>query len=239
MTDNPSALLDVSLQQIRAGWVDKLEIKPSNLERANFTLIPRESSYGITALKFFDSIVAICQPTLLPILSPLSPDDFFDLPLLLKCLSAYKMNPIGIASISYADSGTLTKSAHLAAVHEGNLKEVEAILSACDESEQEESGVATMPVIFIAESTTRKPGAVASYEIWNDKIAQLGVLAKPEYRGQGLASSAVETAAQNALSLSLIPQWRCRIGNANSERLSQRLGFQKVGLQLAIDVVPS
>lgn len=239
MNVTPPALLDASLQQVRAGWAGRLEVDLCGLEKPSFTLIPREGSYGITVLKFFDSIVAICQPALLATLSPLSPADFLDMPLLMRSLSGHKMNPIGIASISYADSGTLTKSAHLAAVHEGNLKEVEAILSACDESEQEESGVATMPVIFIAESTTRKPGAVASYEIWNDKIAQLGVLAKPEYRGQGLASSAVETAAQNALSLSLIPQWRCRIGNANSERLSQRLGFQKVGLQLAIDVVPS
>ena len=150
MTDNPSALLDVSLQQIRAGWVDKLEIKPSNLERANFTLIPRESSYGITTLKFFDSIVAICQPTLLPILSPLLPDDFFDLPLLLKSLSAYKVNPIGIASISYADSRTLNKSSHFGITHVGNVQEVEPILSACADDEQQESGVAKMPYIFIA-----------------------------------------------------------------------------------------
>ena len=163
---------------------------------------------------------------------------FFDLALLLKSLSAYKVNPIGIASISNADSRTLNKSSHFGITHVGNVQEVEPILSACADGEQQESGVAKMPYIFIANATAGKPGAVASYEIWCDKIAQLGVLTKPEYRGQGLASSAAHAAAQNALSLSLIPQWRCRIGNSSSERLSQRLGFHKVGLQLAIDVVP-
>ena len=239
MTDIPPALLDVSLQQIRAGWADRLEVDLSSLEKTSLTLIPRESSYGITALKFFDSIVAICQPALLHLLSPLSPDDFFDMPLLLKSLSAYKVNPIGIASIAYADLGTLKKSTHFGITRDGNIPEVESILSACTEEEQEESGVATMPAIFIAESLAGEPGAVASYEIWNSKIAQLGVLAKPEYRSQGLAASAAHAAAQNALSLRLIPQWRCRLGNSSSERLSQRLGFHKVGLQLAIDVLPS
>ena len=239
MTDIPSALLDVSLQQVMACWADRLEVDLCTLESNGMRLIPRESSYGITALKFLDSIVAICQPALLPILSPLSPDDFFDMPLLLKSLNAYKVNPIGIASISYADSRSLNKSSHFGITRDGNILEVESILSACAEEEQEESGVATMPAIFIAESSAGKPGAVASYEIWNDKIAQLGVLTKPEYRGQGLAASAAHAAAQNAISLRLIPQWRCRLGNSSSERLSQRLGFHKVGLQLAIDVAPS
>lgn len=238
MTQARTPLLDGSLQQVRGGWADRLGIDLKFLENAGLTLIPRESSYGITALKFFDSTVAICQPALLPTLTPLSADDFLNMPLLLKILSARKVNPIGIASISYADSATLTQSTDLGIAREGNNSEVESILSSCTESEQEESGVATMSSIFIAESMTREPGAVASYEIWNDKIAQLGVLTKPEYRSQGLASAAAQAASKSALSLGLIPQWRCRIGNVNSERLSQRLGFHKVGLQLAIDVVP-
>lgn len=239
MSQAACPLLDVTLDQVREGWADRLEIDLASLENSGSMLIPREGSYGITTLKFFDSIVAICQPALLPILSPLSPVNLLNMPLLLKSLNGYKVNPIGIASISYADSGTLKESPHFNIAHEGNVQEVESILSSCTESEQEESGVATMPFIFITDSIAGKPGAVASYEIWNDKIAQLGVLSRPEHRNRGLASSAAHTAAQNALSLNLIPQWRCRIGNSSSERLSQKLGFHKVGLQLAIDVLPS
>lgn len=239
MNETPYVLLDVSLQQVRGGWADRLDVDLSSLENSGLTLIPRESSYGVTALKFFDSIVAICHPTLLSKLSPLTSVDFLNMPLLLKSLKGHKVNPIGIASIAYADSQTLKESSHIGIAHEGNVQEVDSILSTCAEVEQEESGVATMPAIFVAEATTGKPGAVAGYEIWNDKIAQLGVLTKPEYRGQGLASLAAHTASQNALNLSLIPQWRCQVGNSKSSRLSQKLGFHVVGLQLAIDVSPS
>lgn len=232
-------LLDVTLDQAIEGWAGRLEVDLASLENSGLTLIPREGSYGITTLKFFDSIVAICQPALLSILSPLSPVDLLNMSLLLKNLNGYKVNPIGIASISYADSGTLKKSPHFDIAHEGNVQEVESILSVCTEGEQEESGVATMPFIFIADSIAGKPGAVAGYEVWNDKIAQLGVLTKPEHRGQGLASSAAHAAAKAALDTGLIPQWRCQIGNVSSYRLSQKLGFHEVGLQLAIDVVPS
>jgi len=183
--------------------------------------------------------VAICQPELLSTLSPLSSLDFLNMSLLLKSLDDYNVDPIGIASISYADSETLKKSSSFANSREGDLQEVELILSACAESEREESGVATMPFIFIAESITGKPAAVASYEIWSDKIAQLGVLTKPEYRKLGLAASAVQKSIQSALGSALVPQWRCRIGNSSSERLSRTLGFHNVGFQLAIDVLPS
>jgi L-amino acid N-acyltransferase YncA len=239
MDELPSALLDVSLRQVRECWAERLEVDLRSLENSGFTLIPREGSYGITALQFIDSIVAICQPALLPTLSSLSPVDFLDMPLLLKRLNGYKVNPIGIASISYADLKTLKESSSLGITREGNVQDVESILSVSAESEQEESGVARMPAIFVAESLTGKPAAIASYEIWNNKIAQIGVLTKPEYRSQGFASLAARAASHSALSLGLIPQWRCRVGNLNSERLSQKLGFHNVGLQLAIDVLPS
>ena len=232
-------LLDVTLDQAREGWAGRLEVDLASFENSGLTLISREGSYGITTLKFFDSIVAICQPALLPILSPLSPGDLLNMSLLLKSLNGHVANPIGIASISYTDSATLKEPPHFGVAHEGNSQEVELILSGCTKDEQEESGVATMPFIFIADSVVEKPGAVASYEIWNGKIAQLGVLTKPEHRGQGLASSAAHAAAKAALATGLIPQWRCQIGNVSSYRLSQKLGFHQVGLQLAIGVVPS
>ena len=239
MGEMTSPLLDAALHQVRAGWSHRLEIDISYLQNPGLTLIAREGSYGVTALKFFDSIVAICQPSLLSTLSPLSPADLLDMPLLLKVLNGHKMNPIGIASISYADEATLRKARLSDKARLSNWQEAESILSSCTETEQEESGIAAMPFQFAADSADGKPSAVAGYEVWNDKIAQLGVLTKPEHRNQGLASSAAHAAAQAALDTGLIPQWRCQIGNMSSHRLSQNLGFHSVGLQLAINVVPS
>lgn len=234
-----SPLLDLSLHQVREAWSDRLEIDISTLQNPGLRLISRESSYGLTALKFFNSIVAICQPSLLPTLSLLSPADLFDMPILLEALSKHKTNPIGIASISYADETTLREASHFKPARHSNLPEVESILSSCTDEEQEESAIAAMPLHFVIDSSDGTAGAVAGYEVWNDKIAQLGILCKPKHRGQGLASSAAHEAAEHALSIGLIPQWRCRLGNASSYRVSQKLGFHEVGLQLAIDVAPS
>ncbi len=233
-----SPLLSHSLHKVREAWSDRLEIDISTLQNPGITLISRESSYGLTALKFFNSIVAICKPSLFPSLSPLSPADLFNLPSLLETFSGHKVNPIGIASISYADETTLREVPNLKIARPSNLQELELILSSCTEEEQEESGVSAMPFHFAADSTDGTAAAVAGYEVWNNKIAQLGVLCRPEYRDQGLASSVAHEATKHALSAGLIPQWRCRLGNASSSRVSQRLGFHAVGLQLAIDVAP-
>lgn len=239
MNEKASPLLDTSVHQVRAGWAERLEIDFSSLQKPELTLVGREGSYGVTVLKFFDSTIAISQPTLLPMLSLLSPADLLDMPLLLKVLSGRKINPIGIASISYADEVTLTGVQYPDATHLSNLHEAHSILSSCTESEQEESGIAAMSVYFATDSADGKAGAIAGYEVWNGKIAQLGVLTKPEHRGQGLASSVAHAAAKSAIDSGLIPQWRCKLGNLGSYRLSQKLGFYEVGLQLAIDVAPS
>lgn len=232
------ALHDSTINQIRAGWSDRLELDPMSLENSGLTLIPREGSSGITALKLLDSIVVICQPALFPTMATISPEELFDMPPLLNRLAAYTANPIGVASISYADVGTLEAPRSVHVAHQGKLKDVDFILSTCTEEEQEESDVSTMPTFFVAESDAGEPTSVAGYETWNGKIAQIGVLTRPEHRGKGYAAVAAQAVVQHALNNHLVPQWRCRIGNSSSDRLSQNLGFRKVGLQLAIDVVP-
>ncbi len=233
------SLLNASLHQVRAGWSDRLEIDISSLQNPGLTFVAREGSYGVTILKFFDSTIAICQPSLLPILSLLSPANLLDMPLLLKVLSGRKINPVGIASISYADENTLKGAQYSDATHLSNLQEAQSILSSCTESEQEESGIAEMSFYFATDSANGKAGAIAGYEVWNGKIAQLGVVTRPEHRGQGLASMVAHTAAKSAIDTGLIAQWRCQLGNMSSYQLSQKLGFHEVGLQLAIDVAPS
>lgn len=233
-----SRLLDHSLHQVREAWSDRLEIDVSTLQDPGLTLISREGSYGLVSLKFVNSIVAICQPSLLRSLSQLSPADLFNMPLLVETLREHKVNPIGVASISYVDETTLQKVPHSKPARHSNVHDIDSIMSSCNVDEQEESAIATMSTHYVVDSSDGTAAAVAGYEVWNDKIAQLGVLTKLEHRGQGLASSAAHAAAKAALSTGLIPQWRCQIGNVSSYRLSQKLGFHEVGLQLAIDVAP-
>lgn len=236
MAEAASSLLSATISQIEAGWANRLAVPISALHVSGITFASKVDSKGLVVLELQDSVVAVCPPPLIPILSPLSQIELLDLEVLLQILIEFQPNPIGIATISYVDSATLSEISNSYNAHTSNSNEVEVVLSSCSPDEQVESGISTMPFLFSAKTEDGSIGASAGYEIWNSKIAQMGVLAMPNYRGTGLAFAAAHAAAHGALKSELVPQWRCRIGNKNSYRLSQQLGFQSFGRQLAIDL---
>lgn len=227
---------DVTFDRVRRGWAAKLSVDVSALTVPGITLVSKESSKSVVALELQNSVVVLCPPSLVPILSPLSQSELLDMALLLRILDEYRPDPVGTATIAYADIGALRESSDTNFARVANTHEVNAVMSSCTESEQAESGLANMPVLFAAQSADGEAGAIAGYEAWNANIAQMGVLAAPNLRGQGLAFSAAQEAAHKAIEAGLVPQWRCRIGNQSSYRLGQRLGFHEMGRQLTIDL---
>ena len=237
MNRSTSPLLDATLKRIGEGWAEQLRVDSSNFLKPGLSVVTRDGSHSVVAVKFFDSIVVLCPPTLFHALSPLSPANVLDMDLLLQVLEDHQPNPVGLATITYADQGTLEKSINSETAASANAQDLEEILMSCPRNEQDESGVARLEFLFAAACEDGSTGAVAGYEVWNGDIAQFGVLTKPSHRGQGLATIAAHAAAKAALDAGLIPQWRCRVGNVSSYRLSQKLGFHDAGFQLAIDVV--
>lgn len=231
-----SPLLDVTLGRVRAGWKTKLSVEISALIKPGITLVPRESYWGMFALELQGSVVVVCHPSLLAVLSPLAHDNLLDMTLLLRILDDHQPDPIGAATIAYTDIGALKDSSGANSARLANAQEVDEVMSSCTESEQDESGLANLSVLFATHSADGEASAIAGYEAWQMDIAQMGVLAIPNQRGNGLAFTAAQAAAHSALAEELVPQWRCRIGNQSSYRLGQRLGFHEVGRQLAIDI---
>lgn len=232
----PTAPPDATRDRVRSGWASKLDVDVSLFLEPRITLVPRENSKGIFALELQDSVVVLCPASLLPVLSPLSHNELLDMNLLLRILHAYQPKPFGIASIAYAHPGTLRESPAVGMTRVANSQDAQVLFASCTQSERDESGVAGMPNLFVAQSADGGAAAIAGYEAWNADIAQMGVLANPIQRGRGLAFAAASVAAQASLDAGLIPQWRVRIGNQSSYRLGQRLGFYEMGRQLAIDL---
>jgi len=231
-----SPLLNATNDQVKVGWAERLQLPTSTFNLSDISLVPKDGSKDLVVVQVQDSAVAVCPPALIPFLSPLSQIELLDLETLLQIPIDFQPNPNGIATIGYSDAATISDSSVSNHVRVACADQVVELLSSCVPEEQEESGIGTMPHLFGAQSDDGKTGAIAGYEVRNSKIAHMGILTMPSHRGKGFAFSAALAAAQAALETGLIPQWRCRIGNESSYRLSQQLGFHELGRQLAIDL---
>jgi len=72
--------------------------------------------------------------------------------------------------------------------------------------------------------------AAASMYPWRGtKLADLGVITIPEYRGRGLGRRTVRAMSARAIELGYEPQYRCQIDNAPSVGLAKSAGFVRFG----------
>lgn len=67
--------------------------------------------------------------------------------------------------------------------------------------------------------------SAASYEIWGDAIAHVGVATAPPFRGRGFGRAAATAATADALRQGLVPQWRTLASNIASVRMGQAIGY--------------
>jgi GNAT superfamily N-acetyltransferase len=70
--------------------------------------------------------------------------------------------------------------------------------------------------------------SAASYEIWGDAIAHVGVVTAPSYRGRRFGKAAATAATADALRQGLVPQWRTLESNVASVRLGEAIGYVPV-----------
>jgi GNAT superfamily N-acetyltransferase len=80
----------------------------------------------------------------------------------------------------------------------------------------------------------RQLAALASYEVWNQRIAHISIITHPLHRGRGLGRAAVALAAQHALAAGLIPQYRTLQANMPSIGVAKRLGFVEYGFSVYV-----
>ena len=104
----------------------------------------------------------------------------------------------------------------------------------CPPDDVAEVGLASMGWRFVALAEDETAVAGAGFDEKQHILAQLGVLAAPDQRGRGWGRRAAALAVNEALDRGLVPQWRARVGNAASQALARRLGFEVVGDQTTV-----
>ena len=224
-----------AVQDGLAGW---LRVPLQTFCSPATRVIGREDAGAVVVVALLDAVVAVGPPSAVPVLTALDRSALLDLDTVLAALAGLAgltAQPLGSAALSYADRATLDVPERVAAsgARDG---EVAAVLEACTADEQDESGLAGMPALFVTRALDGAPAAAAGYEVWARRLGQLGALARPEHRGSGHARQAAAAAAAAALDAGLVPQWRSRAGNHRSARLADRLGFVRLGSQLAVSV---
>ncbi|MBM6621117.1 GNAT family N-acetyltransferase [Micrococcaceae bacterium RIT802] len=72
---------------------------------------------------------------------------------------------------------------------------------------------------------------VASAYPWREgKLADIGVLTLPQFRGRGLARNVVRSISRRAYSRGYVPQYRCQPSNAGSRAVAAAAGLTYFGL---------
>jgi GNAT superfamily N-acetyltransferase len=78
--------------------------------------------------------------------------------------------------------------------------------------------------------------AAAAYDVWDDLLAHLAVVASPERRNQGYGRAVVSRATERALAEGLIPQYRTADAWPWSVALAEGLGFCQFGTSVLVSI---
>ncbi|PRB76746.1 GNAT family N-acetyltransferase [Arthrobacter sp. MYb214] len=154
---------------------------------------------------------------------------------LMEISAPYGGQALGEAELYYCDTAPPTPSLRPTASRQ--QEHAIALENICLPDDSAEVGLSEMESTFVLLSDCNngpQPLAGAGYDIWEGKLAHLGVLTAPEKRQSGFGSNAVAIAMEQAMNCGLIPQWRARTDNTASIRTALRAGFEYVGTQTSV-----
>lgn len=138
-------------------------------------------------------------------------------------------NLLGPASIGYADAGTFVRGDDAEARLLGDEDDaaIAGLHSSCSALDWEHGGPASDATTRIGVFKGGTLTALASYNIWGDRIAHISIISHPLLRRGGLARMAVSAITRHALDNNLVAQYRTLVSNTPSLAIANRLGFER------------
>jgi murein DD-endopeptidase / murein LD-carboxypeptidase len=121
----------------------------------------------------------------------------------------------------------------------GDEEALETLRAACEARAWEHGGsrfrLGAMTGVFKDQELV----ALASYQLWGERIAHIAVVTHPRFRGHGHATAAVSALTRIVFDRQLVPQYRTLETNAASMDIARRLGFIEYATSLAIRLHPN
>lgn len=214
------------------GWAERLAVPLDALTSAGTHFFPREAATAVVVVKLGQSCVVVAPPPVRPLLEGLGERALLDAHAVAARLGGLDPRPIGTATLSYRDRRPVEQPR--VPVTSVGPAQVDRLRARIHVDEWDESGLSSMPQRWAAVTPVGHLAAIAGYEHWGARIAQMGVAADAAERGHGYAAAASAAAMTAALNADMVLQWRSRVGNAASERLAVRLGYVPLGFQSAV-----
>jgi predicted GNAT family acetyltransferase len=145
---------------------------------------------------------------------------------------------LGPAFIGYCDHAVQPAPAgEVRLLSETRLPDADAIASlraACSPAEWEQGGGSTEHGAAVGVFAGGVLAALASYEIWGDRLAHIAIVADPQYRGRSYARTAVAALTAHVLEHGLIAQYRTLESNTPSMRIASSLGIVPYAVSIAV-----
>jgi len=143
---------------------------------------------------------------------------------------------IGPAFIGYTESGKFQpiesrSTTVLGNEHSGHVASLRA---ACDSIDWEHGGHELGENPAVGVFVEKELAALASYDVWSDRIAHIFILTHPRYRRHGYACAAVSRLVEIALERGLVPQYRTLESNTASMKIAARLGFTRYATTMTV-----
>ncbi len=117
---------------------------------------------------------------------------------------------------------------------DGDADAVAALREACEPVAWDHGGPSPETVTSVGAFVGDALAALASYELWGERIAHIGIVTQPAHRGRGLGKAAVSALSRIVLDRGLVAQYRTLCANAPSMAIARALGFQRFATTLSI-----
>lgn len=218
-------------------WAERLGVAPAAFRESGPVFVDRSDLAAAVVVRIDEAVAVAAPERALSRLRSLDPGQLLQVGSLLGALEPFAPSLLGVASLAFADHGTVAPVAAEAA-RTASTAEVEVVMSKCSVEERDESGLVDMDTRWVSLGEDGEPAGAAGYEVWGGGLAHLGVAVAAGSRGRGLGVRAATAAAAHAIGVGLVPQWRYRQDNVASARVGERLGFVRIGEQVAIDLMP-
>lgn len=95
----------------------------------------------------------------------------------------------------------------------------------CDAADWKNSSIDEDSVVIFAQFIEDQIVAVASYKIWGDNIAHVGIITHPLYRRKGYAKNVLMALTNYGLERSMIMQYRTLTSNIAAIKVAEACGF--------------